>query len=327
MPRYASRYVTLILFFIIGLFAGTATAQEQKKEPENAAIVNGQPIAYKDYALELNLLQRRMQAQGQQIPQEYMSKVKTELLKDLVNRELLYQDSQKKGIQIKKQDVEKEIASLKGRYSDPKQYEAILKNMNMTEDQLKKQFARRASIRTLIDQEITSNIEVTEKAAKDFYDSNPGYFEHPEQVRASHILIKVASDASDQEKAQARKKIKNIKKKIDAGEDFSEMAKKHSEGPSNVRGGDLGYFSKGKMVPPFEQKAFSMKKNEVSDIVETQFGYHLIKVLDHKDAGKAGFEEVDDKIKANLRNQQIQQKLVAYLDELRRNAKIETFVD
>jgi peptidyl-prolyl cis-trans isomerase C len=199
--------------------------------------------------------------------------------------------------------------------------------MNMTEDRLKEQFARRSSIRALVDKDIAPKVKVTEKEAKDFYDTNPNFFEQPEQVRASHILIKVKPGASDQEKAEARKKLADIKKEIDAGKDFAELAKTHSEDMSNARGGDLGYFTKGRMVPPFEEKAFSMKPNEVSDIVETQFGLHLIKVSDRKEAGKVNYKEAEPKIIDNLRNQQIQEKLVAYLSELRKDAKIEKFID
>jgi peptidyl-prolyl cis-trans isomerase C len=326
MQRY-----TVCLIFLVLLSISTvphrACAEEKAKTPENAAVVNGQPIAYQDYALELDLFQRRMNAQGRPIAPEQMGRVRTELLNDLVNRELLYQESQKQGIKVSTEDVEKDLKALKERYPDPKQYEMILENMNMTEQQLKEQFARRSSIRALVDKQIASKVQVTEKEAKAFYENNPNFFEKPEQVRASHILIKVESDASEQQKAEARKKLLDIKKKVDSGDDFSELAKTHSEGPSNVKGGDLGYFSKGQMVPPFEQKAFSMKPNEVSDIVETQFGYHLIKVVDHKDAEKLAYDEVEQKIITNLRNQQIQQKLMAYLDDLRKAATIETFVE
>ena len=327
MQNFVKTGAILIVIFFICALSNPAAAQEQDKPPENAAIVNGKPIPYKDYAMELELFQKRMQAQGKQVPPDYLPKLRTELLDDLVNLELLYQQSKKQGVQVKPEEVEKELAALKERYPDPKQFEMILKNMNLTEAQLKEQFARRSSIRALVEKDIAPKVEVTEKEAKNFYETNPNFFEKPEEVRASHILIKVEPGASDQEKSEARKKLTDLKKKIDAGEDFAELAKKHSEGPSNVRGGDLGYFSKGKMVPAFEEKAFSMKPDEVSGIVETQFGLHLIKVLDHKAAGKVDYKEAEPKIMDNLRNKEIQEKLLTYLGELRQDAKIEKFID
>ena len=119
----------------------------------------------------------------------------------------------------------------------------------------------------------------------------------------------------------------DVQKKIVAGEDFADLAKKHSQGPSNVKGGDLGYFSKGQMVKPFEDVAFKLEPNEVSDLVETRFGYHLIKVLDHKPAKQAEFTEKKDQVLAKLRNERIQKQVGAYIKQLRQDAKIENLVE
>lgn len=145
----------------------------------------------------------------------------------------------------------------------------------------------------------------------------------PEEVKASHILIKVEPTADDATKAAARKKIEDLQQKLKAGGDFAELAKENSEGPSNVRGGDLGYFKRGQMVKPFEDVAYSMKIDEVSDLVETRFGYHLIKVSDKKPEQTLAYADVKDKIAQRLKQEKVEKDATLYVEDLKKGAKIE----
>lgn len=304
----------------------SAAAETNIQPPQNAAKVNGKFITFADYELQLELFQRRLQAQGQSIPPQYLGAIRSQVLNDMINGELLWQESQKEGLELKADQVDKEFKDIKARYPDQAQFATILKNMDLTEAGLKEQIAQRGAVRALIDKKISSKIEISDKDAKAFYDANPSYFQRPEQVHASHILIKVAEDATPEKKAEARKKLTDIKKRIAAGEDFAALAKENSEGPSSVNGGDLGFFSKGKMVKSFEDAAFALKKNEVSDIVETEFGYHLIKLLEHRPAETVAYEEAKPKIIDNLRKEQLKNKVMEYVDTLRKAAKIETYL-
>jgi len=306
--------------------APKSSSAKEAPAPKNAAIVNGKPITYSSYALELELVQRRLQSHGQIPTEADMPKLRSDVIDEMINIELLYQDSQKQGIKIDPKKIEEEIDQIRKRYPDSKQFESALAEMKMSEKMLKDQFARRSSIQTLIDRKITPGISISDDEIKKFYDDNPTFFEQPEQVHARHILIKVDENASSEAKEEAKKKITDIKKRIVAGEDFAELAKAHSQCPSSSKGGDLGFFGKGQMVPEFEQKAFSMKADEVSDVVETKFGYHLIKVIEHKESGKVAFETAKPKISNKLRNDQTREKLLAHVAELRKEAKIETFV-
>jgi peptidyl-prolyl cis-trans isomerase C len=303
-----------------------ATAAGAEKNPENAAIVNGTAIAYDTFATELELNQRRMQQQGHTVPEAMMPQLRSQVLDNLINQELLFQESAKKKIHPSPAEIDKEVTAIKSRFKDPTEFESTLARMRMDEKKLRRQIAQRSAIRSLIDKEIGADITVSDVDAQSFYDSNPSYFQRPEQVHARHILIKVAAGASDKDKAAARKKIADIKKRIDKGEDFGEVAKSVSEGPSSAKGGDLGFFARGQMVKPFEDAAFALKPNEVSDIVETQFGYHLIQLLERRPAETVAFNDVKERIVGNLRNERLQQKIHTYLDELRKQAKIERFV-
>jgi peptidyl-prolyl cis-trans isomerase C len=145
-------------------------------------------------------------------------------------------------------------------------------------------------------------------------------------VHARHILIKLAPDADEAAKAEAHKKIEAVQEKALKGGDFAELAKVHSEGPSNARGGDLGFFGRGQMVKPFEEAAFALEPGKISDIVETRFGYHLIKVEEKKAERALSFDEVKPQLMDKLKRDKIEQQMMTYLLSLREKAAIETFI-
>jgi peptidyl-prolyl cis-trans isomerase C len=304
------------------LAAGNAA---KAQTPVNVALVNGKAIPFKDFQWELEFFQKRMQAHGQPSP-ETTAQLKKQVINDMILREVLFQESIKKGIKVDPKTIKDEISAIRLRFPDQKKFDGWLASMNMSEAKLKDQISRRHAIKDLIDKEIAPNIKVTDKDSKAFYKNNPNYFQRPEEVHAQHILIKVPKDASDQQKAEARKKLLKLKKRIDAGEDFGKLAKSYSQGPSASRNGDLGFFPKGRMVPAFEKVAFELKPGQVSDIVETQFGYHLIKVLEHRAASTISFEEAQPRITASLEKLKLRSEVQNYAEKLRKEAKIKVFV-
>lgn len=167
--------------------------------------------------------------------------------------------------------------------------------------------------------EIEKKINVTDADVKAYYDKNKAEFTEPESVKASHILIKVPQDADEKAWKDAETKIKDIKKKLDGGADFANLAQEMSDDPgSKTKGGDLGFFSKGRMVPEFEAAAFALKPGEVSQPVKTPFGYHLIKVFEKKDAHEKSFDEVKDHVQQNLLNQKRREALDSLLLNLKK---------
>lgn len=318
----------IIVIGIIGiLLIPMASLCAEEKKPTKAANVNGKIIAYKDFERQLILTQQQMfRGRSGQLPENVLQQVRNQVMNQLIAEELLYQESKRKGIKIGPEVAKNEVEKIKKRFESVEQYQRNLERMQLTEDELKGQISQRAAIRALIDQEITSKIKVTEADAKAYFDANPEKFRQPERVRAQHILIKVDKDADEKHKAQSRKTLTDIKKRILGGEDFAALAKEFSQGPSSSKGGDLGYFTKDRMVPPFAEAAFNLAVNEVSDIVETRFGYHLIKVLDRKAEKDLTFKETKLQIMAGLRKERIQKQMGPYVEELRKNAKIESFI-
>ncbi len=145
-----------------------------------------------------------------------------------------------------------------------------------------------------------AGVDISEQQIKDYYEENLDSYTEPEQVRARHILFKLDKDAPDATVAEVKAKAEDVLKQAREGKDFAKLAEKYSEGPTRSRGGDLGYFSKGQMVKPFEDAAFGLKAGEISGLVLTQFGYHILKVEDVKEAGTKTLEQVNDSIKKTL---------------------------
>lgn len=295
--------------------------------PQKAADINGKAIPYKDYELQLEMFKQQvMRGQPGQLPDELKQRLKNQVITKMVANELLFQQAAKQGIKIEANAIDAEIQKIKSRFKDEAQFLERLKGAGLDEKKLRSQIRQQATINKLIEKEIVPKVKINDDDTKKYYDANPDKFRQKEKVRAQHILMKVEKDASEDKKVEARKKLQDLQKRILAGEEFSALAKAHSQGPSNVKGGDLGYFTKGRMVKPFEEVAFKLATNEVSDIVETQFGYHLIKVIDHQEASNPPYENVKPKIKSFLFNEQVQKKMEPYVNSLREKAKIEIYV-
>jgi len=312
--------VALILVSAVGF------AADKKAPGDMVAVVNGAVIAQEEFDRVLDYERRRAAQSGQQIPDAQMAKIENSILDSLIVAELLFQESKKQGIQVKSETVTEQFMTVKQRFPSEAEYKKALEENKITESKIRADIKRDMAIQQLIDKEVDQKVKITDEESKTFYDTNPQLFQQPERVKASHILIKVDEGASEEKKAEALKKIKEIQQKVQKGEDFAALAKTYSEGPSAPRGGDLNYFGRGQMVKPFEDAAFSMKPNETSDIVETKFGYHLIKVVDKQPAKKIVYADAKDRINKHLKDQKLRTDRQLYFDKLKKDAKIEKFL-
>ena len=176
--------------------------------------------------------------------------------------------------------------------------------------------------------DITKDIKVTDEDIKQYYNANKGKFKIPERVKASHILIKVSQDATEQVREQAKKRISDILRRLKKGEGFKKLAKEYSEDKgSKDKGGDLGYFTRGRLAKAFEDAAFSLKPGEISGIVKTKFGYHIIKVLDKKPATIQPLEKVRGSIKKELFNDFRKAKIREFMNKAMKNAGVVFYPD
>lgn len=303
---------------------GPAASAEQAPDGP-AAVVNGEEISQQEFEQLLNYFRYQYMQQGMQVQGPQLEQLKQMVLESLIDNELLYQIAKENGYGPTEKELDEELQKTKGRFADENAYQKALEQQGMSEDELRKELAKQMTKYQFEQDQFGDQTEVDASEVKAFYEDNPGQFEQPEQVRASHILVKVAEDASEDEKQTAREKLLDAKQRIENGEEFSEVAREVSEGPSSERGGDLNYFGRGQMVPEFEEAAFNMEVGELSDIVKTSFGFHLIKKTDEKSATTVPFEEVEGDIRTHLERVKLQDAKKAFLDDKKQDAEIQRF--
>jgi peptidyl-prolyl cis-trans isomerase C len=323
------RNIQSIIPLILSAFIIMACASPQGRQPEaipkepRVALVNGEVIKRAEYKQELNSNYQRFHQAGQMVDGSMYEQLKKEVLESLINLLLLDQYSQKLGIAVDDALVEEHYQKAIARYPSKRKFKKALIDSGLTVSDLRARLRRTLAAQEVVQTRIAPGIEVTDEEVKAYYEQNAFEFEHGIQVHAAHILIKVPPFAEDEERQKAKARILEIQKKIKAGADFATLAKTYSEGPSKVNGGDLGYFGAAQMAPAFETAAFSLKAGEVSDVVTTQFGYHLIKVFDRKPAGKESFAEAVPRLKARFYQERLDKSLRQLVENLKSEADIE----
>jgi peptidyl-prolyl cis-trans isomerase C len=251
-------------------------------------------------------------------------KIRQQAVEATINKYLLNFKVSQNNIQISPEQVEQEFDAITKRFPSQDAFEDQLKQVGITGDQIKSDLEQQLKVDLLVRTHISGlELKVTEQEVSGFFNDNPDNFKMPERVKASHVLFKVDPDASNDLKAQKRLELSSLLGKIEKGAEFANIAKQHSECPSKEQGGDLGFFDRGKMVKPFEDIAFKLNVGEVSEIVETKFGYHIIKLMERKTAETATFDEVKDKIFQHLVAVKEQDAFVQYIETLRKAANID----
>jgi peptidyl-prolyl cis-trans isomerase C len=292
------------------------------KIPSVVAKVNGAPIA-KDELLK-TADQVRSQMPGLPTTADFYRRV----LDNLVSRELLLQEAKASGITASDDEVAKQITDLKGRFPSPDKFQEELKKEKMTEAELTQKARDAFIVQKLVETKVVNDVKVSDQDIKAFYDKNQEQMKRPERVHVRHILIRVDKGATAEAKQKARAKADDLLVKAKGGADFAKLASENSDDPgSKQRGGDLSWVARGQTVPPFEAAAFGLKKpNDLSPVVETEYGYHVIQLLVHEDAGVVPFAEVKDRIAEFLKQQQQQTKVQDHLKALKAKGKVEVFI-
>ncbi len=314
--------ISLLCCFFLVLYSFAKDETESVKD-KVVASVNGKEITQDDLDREIVNISHAYssQMQGQSLPDDLESKA----LDTLITRHLLYKASQDAQIEVDEKKVDENIEQTIARFPDKETFESVLKQENVTLDELKLQIRHGLAIQTYVEDMFVSKATISDEEIKTYYDSNPDLFKHPEMVEASHILISFDAGVNDDQKAEARKKVEDLAKRIENGEDFAELAEMHSDCPSSSNGGDLGFFSKGQMVKPFEDAAFSLEPGEVSSVVETPFGFHIIKVTEKQAEGAFPQEQVKPQIQQMLTREKVQKLLEEEIENLKAKAEIKKY--
>jgi len=318
--------LTLATIVSLAYIVLPSSALEKQAPEAKVAVVNGSVITQGDFDKEMNGVQGRLASMGKTLDDSQLQTLRMEVFESLINRELLYQESQNNGIKVEEAAINEQLNALKKNFSNEDDFKNALLNMDLSEADLKSQISRDLAIKQLMDKQFTEKTTASDKEAKSYYDSHPDDFKKPEQIKASHILVNIDPQADESHKAATRKKIEEIQQKMKKGEDFAALAKEFSQCPSNASGGDLGYFERGQMVKPFEDAAFALAPGETSSIVETKFGYHLIKSMDKKSETTFAYKDIKEELQQYLKQKKVQEQVSAYTEELKRKAKLERFI-
>jgi peptidyl-prolyl cis-trans isomerase C len=295
-----------------------------EKLPDVLARVNGETVTRKELEDYVSNLEGQA---GGPIPSDQRDRIYRGVIDQLVGYKLLLQEATARKVVVPEADVEARIAEVKKQFPSEDVFMQTLIDRKMTVEQIKADARRDISIAKLIEAEIAPRVAVKPGQAEDFYKNNPDQFKQPERVRASHILISAGEKADATAKAQAKSRAEQILKDIRAGKDFATLARQHSQDPgSAVNGGDLGFFPQGQMVGPFNDAAFSLKPGATSDLVETEFGYHIIRVAEKQPARTVPLEEVRPRLEEYLKHRNSETETESFVKSLREKSTVQILV-
>ncbi len=316
--------LAVVAIMVVAACAGDNGASVEDTD-DVVAVVNGREISRSTFEQQMQAQMQQYQAQGMEIDEEQREAIEEQLLDQLIARELLLQDGEDRGIAPSDDEVSAQLEQIRSQFPNEEAFQEALEQQNLTLEEIESDIAEQIIIEEILQGDVLADAGVGEDAAREFYEENPELFETPPQIRASHILV-LTQGMDDAEREDARDEIERIQQELEAGADFAELAREYSEDGTAQQGGDLGFFSRGQMVPEFEEAAFDLEVGETSGIVETQFGYHLIQKTDESEEGVQDFEEALPQIEQFLGQQEQQQLFETYIDELREQADIETFM-
>lgn len=295
----------LLVFFMVGC-------------TQAVAVVNGEKIQREELNKRVEPLKKLYHTQYQmdfakQENQKTLQRLEKAVLEQMVQEKLLQQEAKKRGIVITEKEVDQAVVAwIEERFPTPGEAEVFLQKQGISQSDLREEGKNQLLVDKLSELVIDEKKLVVEEAeAKNYFTTHQDVYNVPETVRARHILLK------------DKKKAEKVLLELQAGADFTKAAEKYSEDPGTKdKGGDLGYFTKGQMVPAFEKAVFALKKGEISGMITTEYGYHIIKLEDHKKAQTFSYRELREEVKTQVREEKKKQLWQQFLKTLHEKAEI-----
>jgi peptidyl-prolyl cis-trans isomerase C len=289
--------------------------------PEVVAKVNGQPIPLRNVKIIAE------QSLREAIPEDQRPFAYRKAMEQVIVRELLFQEAVARSVEPDTAAIEQAYNEARVSYKDDDAWAAFLAQQGMDPMSFRAELRIQHTVQTLMRQHVSSVAPVSEDEVRSFYEDNPKLFETGERLRASHILIRVQEGIGAVRRQELKEQAEGLLAEIRAGADFGALAKEHSGDPGSAgKGGELQVFGKGQMVPAFEEAAYALEEGQLSDVVESPFGYHIIKLHQRVASEKLAFEDVKEAARSRLLGQRQQQKIQELVASLRARARIETFL-
>jgi len=314
---------TLTAAILLLLVVGTAGAQIFGP----ALTINGTAISREKVAAQVDHLinQRGMNSGGITQPSTYR-RLQQEVVDQLIVQELLWQEAKRRDFVADDAFVDARLAELKEQFDSEREFLFRIEEGGFTEETYREDIRQQTSVRQMIYEGIAPTIEPTAEEIEQFYNDNIELMKIQVEMRARHILVQSAT-ASAEDRAEARAKAEGILAELADGADFVTLATERSDATSAPQGGDLGYFMLGQMVEEFEQAALALEPGEISGIVETQFGYHIIRLEDRRGGESVSLEDATPKIREYLGQQKLEIEVEQLVTRLRDEGELEVFLD
>jgi peptidyl-prolyl cis-trans isomerase C len=292
--------------------------------PDVLARVNGEAIERWEFD---NAVKRMEARAGAPVPPEKRDEILRGVLDQLVAFHLLAQESRARKIPIPDTDVDARVGEIRKSFPSEQAFTQTMAAQGLTVDQVRTQARASLEVAKVVEAEVTTKVAVQDAEVNAFYQQNLERFKQGDTVHASHILIGLPPNATPDQKTEAKTKAQAALKQVRGGADFATVARAQSQDSGSAQnGGDLGFFPKGQMTPPFEAAAFTLNPGAVSAVVETQFGYHVIKVHERRPPRTAPFAEVSGQIKDFLIQGQREQKLQQFVEQVKGKSKVQILV-
>jgi peptidyl-prolyl cis-trans isomerase C len=310
----------VFLFIILCLFI--ASSLQAKVVDKTVATVDGEVILMSEYEKRAKPILEEYEKLPTGPDKEIRIKeLKEKILDQMIDEKVLIHEAKRMKINVTRKEVQDGIEEIKKRFTKEEEYNQELARQGLTEEKFKEQVKEQLMVIKLIDQEVKAKVvPPTDSEIEDFYKQHESEMVEPEQVRVRHILIKVGENT---DKKEALKRITEILKEAKKGKtSFAELAKKYSEDPSAAKGGDIGFFVRGQMVRKFEEVAFALNVGEISDVVETEYGYHIIQSIEKKTAEKKSLDEIRDYLRNFISQKKMEERYEKWLRVLRDKASI-----
>lgn len=288
---------------------------------EQTITVNGTPISQFDFINAMQTYAMEMfRKTADQLDEKEVEQVQGLAVEQIIARELIFQAALADGVVANDEQIKAEADKVMANFPSEQEFYATLEKAGIDQDSYYRMLRQDLSVKMMTDKKLADAPEPSASEVEEFYNAHPDKMRKPPQVRASHILIK----ATDDNREEAQQKVEALKEQVTAdAEAFGQLAKQHSACPSKEKGGDLGFFGPGSMVKEFDQAAFALQPGELSDVVETPFGYHFILVTDRQAEQSLSLEEVGPQIASFIKDQQAAHRLQSWVEEMKGSAKIE----
>ncbi len=290
-----------------------------------AAVVNGDTITLTELQERAGLEWRRVQSMGPgEARDQEQAKVLQAALDQIIAERLMEAQAKELGVEASDAQIDAAIEDIKKKNRlDDAQLDRALAEQGLDRQSFRRQLRRDIEAFRILEMKVKTRIKVTDEDVKSWYQSHPKEFAASEQVHVRHIFLPVASGASATEEAAVRAQGDQVLERLKAGEDFAAVAKQVSKGPSAAEGGELGFVKRGVIQPELEKAAFALGPGQISGLVRTKSGFHILKVEERKSAAAPPLDEVKEAIRDRLSNERVESQRAQYLAELRKEAVVE----